>query len=189
MACDFELVAIPCCKESGNCGDYGCVSWQTNVFSWEKLGIGRALTFLVVEGIFFYFIIALIELKVFQSIEYFIQKWRNKIVRLVKGKTISSKSQMKQEDLEEDVKAEELRIQNTPLEKVLSSNILVFKDLTKRYSSNNHLAVNHLNLAVPKGECFGLLGINGAGKTTTFKMLTGSDVKKKHSFFKIVFFL
>jgi len=28
-------------------------------------------------------------------------------------------------------------------------------------------------VGVPKGECFGLLGVNGAGKTTTFKMLTG----------------
>lgn len=35
------------------------------------------------------------------------------------------------------------------------------------------MAVDHLNLGVPLGECFGLLGINGAGKTTTFKMLTG----------------
>lgn len=45
--------------------------------------------------------------------------------------------------------------------------------MTKRYGSSKHLAVDHLNLGVPKGECFGLLGINGAGKTTTFKMLTG----------------
>ena len=28
---------------------------------------------------------------------------------------------------------------------------------------------------VPRGECFGLLGINGAGKTSTFKMLTGDE--------------
>lgn len=28
-------------------------------------------------------------------------------------------------------------------------------------------------VGVPRGECFGLLGVNGAGKTTTFKMLTG----------------
>lgn len=34
-------------------------------------------------------------------------------------------------------------------------------------------AVRGINLIIPKGECFGLLGINGAGKTTTFKMLTG----------------
>ena len=35
------------------------------------------------------------------------------------------------------------------------------------------LAVDHLSVGIPQGECFGLLGINGAGKTTTFKMLTG----------------
>ena len=34
-------------------------------------------------------------------------------------------------------------------------------------------AVRDINLIIPKGECFGLLGVNGAGKTTTFKMLTG----------------
>lgn len=34
-------------------------------------------------------------------------------------------------------------------------------------------AVNGINLAIPNGECFGLLGVNGAGKTTTFSILTG----------------
>jgi len=34
-------------------------------------------------------------------------------------------------------------------------------------------AVDNLCIGIPKGECFGLLGINGAGKTTTFKMLSG----------------
>ena len=32
-----------------------------------------------------------------------------------------------------------------------------------------------LCLGIPRGECFGLLGVNGAGKTTTFKMLTGDE--------------
>ena len=35
------------------------------------------------------------------------------------------------------------------------------------------LAANDLYLTIPRGECFGLLGVNGAGKTTTFKMLSG----------------
>ena len=35
------------------------------------------------------------------------------------------------------------------------------------------LAVNGINLVIPTGECFGLLGVNGAGKTTTFNILTG----------------
>lgn len=35
------------------------------------------------------------------------------------------------------------------------------------------MAVQRLNLAVPRGECFGLLGENGAGKTTTISIVTG----------------
>lgn len=36
-------------------------------------------------------------------------------------------------------------------------------------------AVDGISLGVPRGECFGLLGLNGAGKTTTFKMITGDE--------------
>ncbi|KAE8879299.1 ABC transporter A family member 1 [Phytophthora fragariae] len=35
------------------------------------------------------------------------------------------------------------------------------------------VAVRNLSFGLPKGECFGYLGINGAGKTTTMKMMTG----------------
>ena len=35
------------------------------------------------------------------------------------------------------------------------------------------MAVDRLSVGIPRGECFGLLGVNGAGKTTTFAMLTG----------------
>ena len=45
------------------------------------------------------------------------------------------------------------------------------KNLTKRYGSL--LAVDRLNLFVPKGSIFGFIGPNGAGKTTTIKMLAG----------------
>jgi len=34
------------------------------------------------------------------------------------------------------------------------------------------LAVDHLSIGIPPGQCFGLLGTNGAGKTTTMAMLT-----------------
>lgn len=42
--------------------------------------------------------------------------------------------------------------------------------LTKRFGELT--AVDALDLAVRRGECFGLLGHNGAGKTTTIRMLT-----------------
>lgn len=43
--------------------------------------------------------------------------------------------------------------------------------LVKRYPDVT--AVNHLDLTIERGECFGLLGPNGAGKTTTIEILEG----------------
>ena len=44
------------------------------------------------------------------------------------------------------------------------------KGLVKRYK--NVTAVDGLDLEIPQGELFALLGVNGAGKTTTVKMLS-----------------
>lgn len=52
----------------------------------------------------------------------------------------------------------------------------IFSNLCKYYGIFKPFrAVDHISVGVPRGECFGLLGINGAGKTTTFKMLTGDE--------------
>uniref|UniRef100_G3P0K8 P-type phospholipid transporter n=1 Tax=Gasterosteus aculeatus aculeatus TaxID=481459 RepID=G3P0K8_GASAC len=53
------------------------------------------------------------------------------------------------------------------------SDILSMIDLSKVYKSGRKPAVDRLCLGIPRGECFGLLGVNGAGKTSTFRMLTG----------------
>ena len=45
------------------------------------------------------------------------------------------------------------------------------RGLTKRFGSI--LALDRLDLAVPRGSIFGLLGPNGAGKTTTIRILAG----------------
>ncbi|MDD3925502.1 MAG: ABC transporter ATP-binding protein [bacterium] len=45
-------------------------------------------------------------------------------------------------------------------------------NLTKRYSRHK-TAVDNLNLVVPAGSVYVLLGCNGAGKTTTIRMLMG----------------
>jgi ABC-2 type transport system ATP-binding protein len=45
------------------------------------------------------------------------------------------------------------------------------RGLVKRYGEV--VAVDHLDLEVHRGECFGLLGPNGAGKTTTVEILEG----------------
>jgi ABC-2 type transport system ATP-binding protein len=44
------------------------------------------------------------------------------------------------------------------------------ENLTRRFGS--FVAVDRVNLKVPKGELYGFLGLNGAGKTTTIRMLT-----------------
>ena len=43
--------------------------------------------------------------------------------------------------------------------------------LTKRF--HGQLAVDHIDLAVPRGAVYGFLGPNGSGKTTTIRMLLG----------------
>ncbi len=47
--------------------------------------------------------------------------------------------------------------------------VMETQNLTKRYQSAT--VVDHVNLHVPKGKIYGLLGRNGAGKTTIMKMM------------------
>jgi ABC-2 type transport system ATP-binding protein len=44
--------------------------------------------------------------------------------------------------------------------------------LTKRFRGGQ-VAVDHIDLAVPRGSVYGFLGPNGSGKTTTIRMLLG----------------
>ncbi len=53
----------------------------------------------------------------------------------------------------------------------MSDIVLEIKDLTKYYGS--HLALDHVNLQVPRGSIYGLLGRNGSGKTTAIKLVLG----------------
>ncbi len=48
----------------------------------------------------------------------------------------------------------------------LNDDVVVVEDLTKVFSrkgKRNYHAVDHLTFGIPRGECFGLLGVNGAG--------------------------
>jgi len=51
-------------------------------------------------------------------------------------------------------------------------NAIEISDLSKKYK--NIIALNHLNLEVPEGAIYGIVGSNGAGKTTLIKALVGS---------------
>lgn len=49
--------------------------------------------------------------------------------------------------------------------------MIKISDLTRKFGAN--IAVDNLNLDIPRGAMFGFLGPNGAGKTTTLRMLMG----------------
>ena len=63
----------------------------------------------------------------------------------------------------------------------MSDFILETNQLTKRYS-RRILAVDGLDLQIPRGQVFGLLGPNGSGKTTTLGMILGVISKTNGSF-------
>ncbi|PWU66893.1 ABC transporter ATP-binding protein [Gracilibacillus dipsosauri] len=53
----------------------------------------------------------------------------------------------------------------------MSSPIITLDEISKQY--DEQYAVDHLSLAIKKGEIFGLLGPNGAGKSTSILMMLG----------------
>ncbi|MEV7778865.1 ABC transporter ATP-binding protein [Kitasatospora sp. NPDC088351] len=55
---------------------------------------------------------------------------------------------------------------------VPSDDVIRTRGLTKRFRGGQ-LAVDGLDLTVPRGSVFGFLGPNGSGKTTTIRMLMG----------------
>ena len=62
--------------------------------------------------------------------------------------------------------------------KLENHSAIIIKNLTKEYSvpkkSKKQLALNSVNLSIPKGCIFGLLGPNGAGKSTLINIISGT---------------
>lgn len=56
----------------------------------------------------------------------------------------------------------------------MSEDVLVTRDLTKRYGS--HAAVQSMNLRLQRGRVYGLIGRNGAGKTTLMRLISGLSI-------------
>jgi len=82
-------------------------------------------------------------------------------------------------DVDDDVEAEAQRV----LSGRADGDMIVIKGLRKVYggSPSAKVAVKNLTFAIPKGECFGFLGINGAGKTTSLKILSGDYIPSEGS--------
>ncbi|XP_077565073.1 phospholipid-transporting ATPase ABCA3-like [Haemaphysalis longicornis] len=74
-------------------------------------------------------------------------------------------------ELDDDVANEKELVNRLCRKKEFREHVMVVRNLHKFFG--DFYAVRGVFLALPPGECFGLVGINGAGKSTTFQMLTG----------------
>ncbi|KAI4904249.1 hypothetical protein NFI96_031778 [Prochilodus magdalenae] len=115
--------------------------------------VGKNLFAMAVEGIVFFVFTVLLQYNFFIR---FRLPWFNPVL-----------TPLGPED--EDVARERDRVKSGKTQE----DILTLIDLSKVYKAGKNPAVNQLCLGIPRGECFGLLGVNGAGKTSTFLMLTG----------------
>lgn len=153
MMCAFDN--NPCCKSenSTECLDY--LSFFRGDFN---NSLQNQVLFMVLH--FFLYSALLLFLETGKPLKFFYT---------IKDKVL--KIRMKDEALNDDVKAEKERIE-TQLRNKLINDVLIGHNMKKWYG-RKVFAARNLNFGVKSGECFGLLGVNGAGKTTTFKMLTG----------------
>ena len=62
---------------------------------------------------------------------------------------------------DDDVMKEAHRIQTTANQQLMESDLLVLNQVSKLYNGKFR-AVDQISVGVPRGECFGLLGVNGA---------------------------
>uniref|UniRef100_A0A8C4ILN6 P-type phospholipid transporter n=1 Tax=Dicentrarchus labrax TaxID=13489 RepID=A0A8C4ILN6_DICLA len=111
--------------------------------------VGKNLFAMAAEGVIFFIFTILLQYKFFIRFRY------------------AEMPPLGPED--EDVARERERVINGKAQ----SDILTVINLSKVYKAGRKPAVDRLCLGIPRGECFGLLGVNGAGKTSTFRMLTG----------------
>jgi len=132
-------------------------NYDVGYVAWETPGIGRWLLIMVIQGFVCLFVLYLLEtVPLRRGIPQAVD------TMAVPGTPVE----------DNDVAAERERIINTPVEQLATTDTVILRELTKVFN-NSFLAVDRLSVGIPKGECFGLLGVNGAGKTTTFAMLTG----------------
>ena len=55
----------------------------------------------------------------------------------------------------------------------MENKIIEVSGLSKKYTSANSFALDHIDLPINSGSIFGLLGPNGSGKTTLFNIVAG----------------
>ncbi|XP_033746545.1 ATP-binding cassette sub-family A member 3-like [Pecten maximus] len=146
----------PCCSGCTS----NCLVFSDNYMMWESPGILKYIVFMCIQAVFFFVVVLAIEYGVLGQLLY-----------CICGTSRSDEEHMAGDEEDSDVKSERERIWNSPLTKLMETDALILKGLSKSYRRVK--AVRGISVGVSSQECFGLLGQNGAGKTTTFKMITG----------------
>ena len=135
---------------------------------------GKHVLAMFLQGIAFFLILLVLE-HVYVFRRLIVNFYRNLMQKPISQNQVGFEENLRDEDEAEiDVRKEKIAV----LRGEFDTDPVVVKNLQKVYSSRmrKFVAVNNLSFHVPKGECFGLLGVNGAGKTSTFNMLTGDAV-------------
>jgi ABC-type Na+ transport system ATPase subunit NatA len=157
-----------------------------SIFSFQRPGIGFNILYALVETVIFFAILWVLEHPVL--LEKLTRRLRGRKTRslteiltpitdVCTGSVFRALPLLHREE-DSDVTAEREKVKNG---EITDEHVVVIKNLIKIYPRHldgltlrpKKVAVKGITLAIPKGECFGLLGTNGAGKTTTFRMLTG----------------
>lgn len=156
---------------SDKCGD-NCLPINSNYLGWKADGIGRMLVFMAIQSILYFSLLLMIESATMRRLRYYLTNSSSKNVSLTGVDNEAMSNMITTTD--DDVENEHYRVTKTPIPYLVKSDLVILSDVVKRYG--NFTAVDRIAVGIPRGECFGLLGINGAGKTTTFKMLTGDEM-------------
>ena len=171
--CDF--IPNPCCK--GKCGST-CVDFTSNYLDWQSPGIGRFVAFMAIQSFVFCTILLCMDYRVFAKLWYFLK--RVCCVRPVHYDSLNNpaaddsvsnipsaiagnvnRGLIINTDEDDDVREEADRIQATPPQTLMQTDVLVLNQVAKIYNGKFR-AVDQLSVGVKQSECFGLLGVNGA---------------------------
>jgi len=160
---------------------------KKSVFDWDVTGL--PITYMLLEGIAMFAIVILLQ---YNLVQYFWERFSGTVDSFVLSLTskssssnstsiqvTSSRNRHKNHHDDVDV-VKERKLANS--DKGLKESAVCLRKLRKEYNRTGKekirkVAVQDLDLIVPRRQCMGFLGENGAGKSSTMKMLTG-DIEK-----------